>query len=202
MSFSAMKTRKLPPSLSDMVDLRHGTKSNPMSCVESLITVPQTDMPDVDANLLIDLVVNILSPKASSTPNDCAANVFLPHLIKLLQTSARVDVEWGRYIEGSLKSSTRGKGDSGSRIIFKSTTPTPKNWQIFLRVDENKTELYNYLSDCISIQHTPRKMLYCTKGIDVIATSDSEIGTDIAPCNHEEADTRLIFHALLVIAEF
>ena len=34
------------------------------------------------------------------------------------------------------------------------------------------------------------------KGIDVIATSDSEIGTDIAPCNHEAADTRLILHAL------
>ena len=39
-------------------------------------------------------------------------------------------------------------------------------------------------------------MLYCTKGTDVIANSDSEIETDIAPCNHEEADTRLILHAL------
>ena len=34
------------------------------------------------------------------------------------------------------------------------------------------------------------------KGIDVIVTSDSEIGTDIAPCNRKEADTRLILHAL------
>ena len=135
-----MKTRKLPPSLSDMVDLRHGTKSNSVSCVESLMAVQQTDMPDVDAKLLMGLVVNILSPKASSTSNDYAANVFLPYLIKLLQTSARVDAVWDRYIEGSLKSSTRGKRDSGSRIIFKSTTPAPKNWQIFLRVDENKTE--------------------------------------------------------------
>ena len=38
--------------------------------------------------------------------------------------------------------------------------------------------------------------IHLGKGIDVIANSDSKIGTDIAPCNHEEADTRLILHAL------
>ena len=30
----------MPPSLSDMGDLRHGTKSDLMGCLESLITVP------------------------------------------------------------------------------------------------------------------------------------------------------------------
>ena len=60
----------------------------------------------------------------------------------------------------------------------------------------NKTELYNYLSDYILLQHTPRKMLYCTKGIDIIATSDSKIYTDIDPYIHKEADTRIILHAI------
>ena len=61
-------------SLSDMGDLRHGTKSKPMSCVESLITVQQKDMPDLEAK--IDdrsVVVNMLSPKASLTFSDHAA---------------------------------------------------------------------------------------------------------------------------------
>ena len=186
-----------PPSLSDMGELRHGTKSDLMSCLERLSTVPQNEMPDVDAKIVDgSVVVNMLQPKASSTFGDYAADVFLPYLIKLLQTSSRLDVVWDLYIEGSLKSSTREKRGSGSRIIIKSTTPTTKSWQSFLRVDENKTELYNYLSDCISTQQTPMKVLYCTKGTDVIANSDSEIETDIAPCNHEEADTRLILHAL------
>ena len=45
--------------------------------------------------------------------------------------------------------------------------------------------------------HTRSKMFNCTKGIDVIATSDCEIvGTDIVPCNHQEPDTRIILHAL------
>ena len=38
--------------------------------------------------------------------------------------------------------------------------------------------------------------IHLGKGIDVIANSDSKIGADIAPCYHEEADTRLILHAI------
>ena len=75
-----------PPQLSDMGDLRHGAKSDLMSCVESL------DMPDLNAKSVDgSVVVNMLSPKASLTFSDFAADVFLRYLIKLLQTSARVD---------------------------------------------------------------------------------------------------------------
>ena len=38
-----------PPSLSDMGDLRQGTKSDLMGCLESLITVPQKDMSEIEA---------------------------------------------------------------------------------------------------------------------------------------------------------
>ena len=83
-----------------MGDLRHGTKSKLMSCAESLITVPQKDMPDLDAkNVDGSVVVNMLSPKASATFRDYAADVFLPYLIKLLQTSALVDVWAGTFRE-------------------------------------------------------------------------------------------------------
>ena len=55
--------------------------------------------------------------------------------------------------------------------------------------------MYDYSSDCISYQDTHGKELICTKDTDVVASGDSDPGTDIAPCNHEEADTRLILHA-------
>ena len=56
-------------------------------------------MPDLDAKIVDgSLVVNMLSPKASSKFSDYAADVFLPYLIKLLQASALVDVVLGRYI--------------------------------------------------------------------------------------------------------
>ena len=54
----------------------------------------------------------------------------------------------------------------------------------------------DYLSDCISSQDTPGKELVCTKDTDVVASGDSDLGTDIAPCNHEEAVPRLILQAL------
>ena len=67
-----------PPSLSDMGELRHGTKSDLMSCLERLSTVSQNEMPDVDAKIVDgSVVVNMLQPKASSTFGDYAADVFL-----------------------------------------------------------------------------------------------------------------------------
>ena len=96
-----------------MGDLRHGIKSDLMSCVQRLSIVPQNEMPDVDAKIVDgSVVVNMLQPKASSTFGDYAADVFLPYLIKLLRTSSPLDVVWDRYIEGS---STREKRGSVSR---------------------------------------------------------------------------------------
>ena len=45
------------PSLSDMGDLRHGTKSDLMGCLESLIKVPQKDMPGVETKIVDGSVV-------------------------------------------------------------------------------------------------------------------------------------------------
>ena len=53
--------------------------------------------------------MNTLPSKASATFGHYAVDVFLPYLIKLLQTSAHLDVVWDRYIEGSLKSPAREK---------------------------------------------------------------------------------------------
>ena len=56
----------------------------------------------------------------------------------------------------------KGKRGSGSRLIVKSTTPTPKNWHSFLLVDENKTELYNYCQTAYQFN------IHLRKGIGVI----------------------------------
>ena len=107
-------------------------------------------MPEVETKIVdVCVVVNMLEPKASTTFGDYAEVVLIPYLVNLLQTSVRLDVVWDLYIEGSLRRSTMEKRGSGSRIIVKSTTP--QNWQSFLRVDENNTELYNYLADCVSV---------------------------------------------------
>ena len=135
----------VPLSLSDMGDLRHCTKSDHIGCVESLITAPQNGMPEVDAKIVDgSVVVNMLPPKTCATFGDYAAPLFIPYVLRLLQTSKRLDVVWDRYIESSLKSSIRLKRGSGSRIFVKGSTPVLKNWQSFRRVYENKSWTTTY----------------------------------------------------------
>ena len=60
------------------------------------------------------------------------------------------------------------------------------NWESFLRLDDNKKELFQYLA----------------AGVQSLRISDSDIISsllytrrDLAPCNDEEADTRIFVHA-------
>ena len=68
-------------------------------------------MPEVETkNVDVSVVVNMLEPKTSTTFGDYAEVVFIPYLANLLHTSeVCLDVVWDRYIEGSPRSSTRGK---------------------------------------------------------------------------------------------
>jgi hypothetical protein len=71
----------------------------------------------------------------------------------------------------------------------------PSNWESFLRHDDNKSELFEFLATRISnLSITDEKYVLSTKGVDVIATSEISNISSIAPCSHEEADTRLILH--------
>ena len=66
----------------------------------------------------------------------------------------------------------------------------PKNWAEFLRINENKTELFAYLSKEI-VTISPDKQVICTLDRDVICRQpmDKE-----GPCSHEEADRRIMVH--------
>jgi len=62
-------------------------------------------------------------------------------------------------------------------------------------VNENKTELFNFLSQQIAWSTTDEgKVIYAINGMNVLSTSDADV-TNLIPCSHEEADTRLVLHA-------
>lgn len=72
----------------------------------------------------------------------------------------------------------------------------PKNWKDFLRVDQNKTELFTFLSQ--KVVHLPLadcKELYASDGSGVLCSSAESNIARLAPCLKEEADTRLLLHA-------
>ena len=73
----------------------------------------------------------------------------------------------------------------------------PKNWKDFLRADENKSELFHFLSQQVVLLPTGEgKVIYATDGTGVLSTLASQELGSLTPCSHEEADTRLFLHAL------
>ncbi|KAK3731849.1 hypothetical protein QZH41_020219, partial [Actinostola sp. cb2023] len=104
----------------------------------------------------------------------------------------RLDVVWDEYVENSLKATTRGNRGAGVRRRVAGTNRLPSNWKEFLRVDENKRELFKFLAECISNLDV-QKQIITTYGDQVLCTLPRDTSS-LAPCSHEEADTRMMLH--------
>ena len=71
----------------------------------------------------------------------------------------------------------------------------PKNWKDFLQVDENITEQFRFLSqEVIPLPTEEGKTIYSTIGTEVLCSLAAADVSSMAPCSHEEADTRLFVH--------
>ena len=120
---------------------------------------------------------------------------FLPYVLKQLDSVKRVDVVWDAYKEDSLKKATREKRGSGQRRKVSANTRIPSDWKGFLRVDANKSELFRFLSEYVISQSIPEgKEIYATFDEKVLCSSRRTQLSILEPCNHEEADTRLMVH--------
>jgi len=78
--------------------------------------------------------------------NEYAEQVFIPHLEKQLQGTARLDVVWDTYTPDSLKDCTREKRGKGVRTKVSAETKLPRIWMDFLRDSLNKEELFSLLT--------------------------------------------------------
>ena len=98
----------------------------------------------------------------------------------------------GPVLPEQLKSQTRSNRGTGIRRRVQVSTNLPKNWQQFLRDDTNKMELFAFLVEHISHLETI-KQIVTTKGSEVVCIPPQDT-THLSPCDHEEADTRMILH--------
>ena len=106
-------------------------------------------------------------------------------------TAQRVHVVFDTYIQNSLKSISRQKRGKGVRKRVASTRVMTKNWKDFLQVDENKTELFRFLSqEVIRLPTEEGKTIYSTIGTEVLCLAAADVSS-MTPRSHEEADTRL-----------
>ena len=137
----------------------------------------------------------MLNTGTASTFQQYFDTVFSSYITTQLQTAQQIDVVFDTYIQNSLKSTTRQKRGKGVRRRVASTTVMPKNWKDFLQVDENKTELFRFLSqEVFRLPTEEGKTIYSTIGIEVLCSLAAADVSSMAPCSHEEADTRLFVH--------
>ena len=77
---------------------------------------------------------------------------------------------------------------------MKLSSPVPRNWKQFLRLNDNKTELFKLLNSELIGSATTEKSLVVTNG-DTALSAPARDMTNLAPsCNHEEADSRIMVH--------
>ena len=68
----------------------------------------------------------------------------------------------------------------------------PSNWRNFLRVNDNKVELFNLLADKIA-HMSSQNVVIVTKEEDAVSNHTINLA-GVAPCSHEESDTRIFVH--------
>ena len=121
-------------------------------------------------------------------------NVFCPRILHELKRAARVDIVWDQYRTMTIKRATREKRGTGTRQRISGRAKVPGNWHHFLLNDDNKKELFSFLSTkLMQVQFQEEKCVYITSGDQVLTAGN---GPPMGPCNHEEADTRVLVHLL------
>ena len=113
-----------------------------------------------------------------------------------MQSAQRIDFVWDTYKQDSLKIGTREKRGSGVRRRVALAVKIPSNWRSFLRVDDNKTELFALLAKELGDIDSTSKEVYSTISNQVVTNGTRECLEGLQPCSHEEADTRIFVHVL------
>lgn len=194
--FFRHENQPCPHAFSENGMLSQGTKSDLLFCLEEGCP-PKSETPDVSCVILDGAaVIQFLKLTGLRQFAEYAYQVFLPYISSCHQKTTRVDLVWDRYFANSIKSTARAKRGKGIRRRVCSDAVLPANWQSFLRVDQNKTDLFEYLSDILikSFKHG-EKQLVITQGGDILCKPQLPDICALSPCNHEEADTRMILHA-------
>ena len=85
----------------------------------------------------------------------------------------------------------KGELESWRKVVGSSRLPG--SWNNFLYVDDNKTELFEFLATHIKMTEAANRIV-ATKGENVAIYMAINM-EGLSPCTHKEADTRLFIHA-------
>ena len=137
--------------------------------------------------------------KVGLTFLDLAGGLF-QRIQQLANGYFRCDVIIDRYFERSLKENLRCKWGVGSRFVFEDDTVVPSDFKDnYLMNSANKHELGHYLAEKFMDFHSSNLIptLVCTYRDSILSNSAVlRTQTDINNCISEEADQRIVRHAI------
>ena len=193
--FFSHKTLKYPPALTKCGNMRHGEKSDFLKCLQP--TPPKSNLPSVSAAALEELVLaNMIKLKKNHTFHDYCSEMLILQLQNYTReyNAQRIDVVFDTYKQVNLKSSARTKLGKGIWHKVQVNSITLTNWRAFLRIDENKIELFRFLSQhSLSLTEASSTVLYTY--YNVCQSNETIVNVQfLSPCNHEEADTCVFLH--------
>ena len=96
-------------------------------------------------------------------------------------------------MKSTLKCEARMRRGQGIRRRITGTFKTTTNWRSFLRDDDNKTEIFQFLADRIWQTQTTSTILVTKESCTI--NDNHKLLEVVSPCLHEEADTRIFVHA-------
>ena len=193
-NFFAHENHAYPVSLSEYGRIRPCTsKSDLLECLAKVTSCqylpPKVDMKVIDGPAL----VNMNPPKGNETFGNYCQNLVTKTLSTLGRGLKRLDTVFDVYRKDSLKAQTRENRGPGIRVLVRENTPVLHNFKSFMRDDQNKTELFAMFARKSITLSQPT--IVSTIAENVLSNRLSMDTSKIAPCNHEEADTRLLLHA-------
>ena len=142
------------------------------------------------------VIIQILKSATAKTFKEYVQQVFVPYILSKLQQAMRLDLVWDCYNPDSLEDTARAKHRTGVRRQMVGDARIPGNWASILRVDENTTELFSFLSGILHVSfQLADKERVITEGVDFLSKPPLQGIAVLAPCNYEEADTCIMLLA-------
>lgn len=186
--------------------IRSTSKSKLLEIVLPSNSTTMSSLERSASNLVIDMIAHyrVISKTLPETFEDW----ILRFLNTLPKNYSRVDIVADTYRDFSIKSGERLKRGSGSRLLIKSMKcKTPQDIGKFFTNNENKSRLINLTFEFI--KENPQKCLgllgcnvitlssdtYC-----VTVTANGNVHNDDLKSDQEEADTKVVLHALDILA--
>ena len=144
-------------------------------------------------------IIHMVLPTRASTFAEYVPLHIVPFLkAQITNTVERIDAVWDTYPEQNLKSVTQQRRGWGTRTRLEpdgdGRTPIPKkDWQSYLKNEDNKKELFSFVSKQLVKADMDGKLLLSTEYEAVLSNKPFDVSA-LQPCNHAEADTRIILH--------